>query len=155
VAWEGGPVGGSAGESMEGGNDEVVTWRDGVTPERRGDAEALTRAETLGPTSLLQREKDRKRGWGTGGTEGVGGAGLVLVLVAWGSGLVVGGADESMEGRDDELGRRGRRRGGATWGCGSAHRSRDACPRVPSPEGEGQEEGMGNRQVGGGWWCWG
>jgi hypothetical protein len=46
--------------------------------------EAFTRAETHVPTSLLQREKDRKRGWGTGGTEGVGGAEVEVALVTLG-----------------------------------------------------------------------
>jgi hypothetical protein len=48
-----------------------------------------------------------------------------------------------MRGRDDEVETWGNgetaRRG--EWGCRSAHRSRDACAHVPSPEGEGQEEG--------------
>jgi hypothetical protein len=44
--------------------------------------EAFTGAETHVPASLLQREKDRKRGWGTGKSEGVGGAGDDGVLVA-------------------------------------------------------------------------
>jgi hypothetical protein len=62
-----------------------------------------------------------------------------------------------MEGREDEL---------ETWGDGETAMQGDvevwkyspeldACPQVPSPEGEGQEEGMGNWRDGGGWWCWG
>jgi hypothetical protein len=46
--------------------------------------EAFTGAETRVPTSLLQREKDRKRGWGPGETEGVGGAEVEVTLVALG-----------------------------------------------------------------------
>jgi hypothetical protein len=100
---------------MKGGNDEVVTWRDGETAMRSDvGAEVLTGAETFGPASLLQREKDRKRGWGTGKSEGVGGAGGEDVLVAWASGLVVGGADESRKRRDDDL---GRRRDKEVWWC--------------------------------------
>jgi hypothetical protein len=55
---------------MKGRDDEVVTWGAGETA-RRGDvggAGVLTGAETRVPTSLLQREKDRKRGWGAGET---------------------------------------------------------------------------------------
>ena len=75
---------GVADESRKGRDDEVVTWGDGETARRGGGAEALIRAETRVPTSLLQREKDRKRGWGTGETERFGGAGGEDVLVALG-----------------------------------------------------------------------
>ena len=85
-SWRGGSglVVGSAGESMKGRDHEIETWRDGETAMRGdvGGAEALIRAETRVPTSLLQREKDRKRGWGVGETEGFGGAGGEGVLVA-------------------------------------------------------------------------
>jgi hypothetical protein len=63
VAWEGALVVGGADESMKRRDDEVVP---GKTGRRRGGASggagALTEAETRVPTSLLQREKDRKRG---------------------------------------------------------------------------------------------
>jgi hypothetical protein len=85
--------------------------------------------ERQDPASLLQREKDRKRGWrggetmrrGDGEAERFGGAGVEGVLVAWEGALVVGGADESMRGRDDEVvpGKTGRRRGGASGGAGA------------------------------------
>jgi hypothetical protein len=85
VAWEGGPVGGSADESMKGRDDEVVTWGSGETAMRSDEgAEAFTGAETHVPTSLLQREKDRKRGWGPGEQEGFGGAGDEVTLVTLG-----------------------------------------------------------------------
>jgi hypothetical protein len=85
VAWEGGPVGGSADESMKGRDDEVVTWGGRETAMRSDEGvEAFTGAETCVRTSLLQREKDRKRGGGAGGTEGVGGAGSEVALVTLG-----------------------------------------------------------------------
>jgi hypothetical protein len=82
---------------MRGRDDEVETWGNGEAG-RRGGAGALTRDETRVPMSLLQREKDRKRGWGGGEVWWCWGGGVARGM---GGGLVVGGADESMRGRDD------------------------------------------------------
>ena len=101
----------------------------------------LTRAETLGPTSLLQREKDRKRGWGTSETEGFGGAGGEDVLVTLGRWPTVGIADELRKGRDDDLGRRGdggvaKRRIGASRGPGGDAAQPTTNNQLPTTDNE-------------------
>jgi hypothetical protein len=80
VAWEGGPVGGSAGESMKGGNDEVVTWGAGETA-RRGDVGMRKRSPELRRSFLRPFSRGRRTGRGDG--EPARRGGLVVLGLRW------------------------------------------------------------------------
>jgi hypothetical protein len=84
-SWRWGGVVGGAGESMKGGNDEVVTWGAGETA-RRGDVGVWKCSPELDacPHVPSPEGEGQEEGWGTGKSEGVGGAGGEVTLVTLG-----------------------------------------------------------------------